>query len=295
MKLVVPEVSLQEPASEKAVAASAPVAVGGLGGSGTRVVAQILREAGIAIGGDLNDSLDNLWFTLLFKHRGILQMPDDRFRRLVAIFVAAMSGGGCPTTSPDPAMVDELAAQDRIQHDSKWLRARAESLRRALAKPVGTSRWGWKEPNTHMVVDRLAAELPGMKYIHVARNGLDMAYSSNQNQLQLWGPAVLGADHAMTPRNALRFWCWAHARIVGIGERMKPRFLFVRLEDLCAVPEAEIRKILTFAGVKVDAMLLDRAAKHVVPPKSIGRYRTHSAEVFDPGDVAFARKLGFEV
>src|SRR5947207_2715003 len=44
-----------------------PVAVGGVGGSGTRVVAALLREAGVYLGADLNDSLDNLWFRLLFR------------------------------------------------------------------------------------------------------------------------------------------------------------------------------------------------------------------------------------
>jgi hypothetical protein len=39
------------------------------------------------------------------------------------------------------------------------------------------SMWGWKEPNTHVVLDRLWAELPRLKYVHVRRHGLDMAFS----------------------------------------------------------------------------------------------------------------------
>lgn len=44
-----------------------PVAIGGVGGSGTRVFAEILRGFGFYIGDCLNGALDNLWFTLLCK------------------------------------------------------------------------------------------------------------------------------------------------------------------------------------------------------------------------------------
>ncbi len=44
-----------------------PVFVGGVGGSGTRVFAQILQGLGVQLGPCLNDALDNLWFTSLLK------------------------------------------------------------------------------------------------------------------------------------------------------------------------------------------------------------------------------------
>ena len=44
------------------------IAIGALGGSATRVVAQILKDYGIFIGFDLNDAFDNLLFTRLFKN-----------------------------------------------------------------------------------------------------------------------------------------------------------------------------------------------------------------------------------
>lgn len=53
----------------------APTAIGGLGGSGTRVFAALLQEAGIYIGDCLNEPLDNLWFTVLIK-RSVLDKTD---------------------------------------------------------------------------------------------------------------------------------------------------------------------------------------------------------------------------
>ena len=46
-----------------------PVVIGGVGGSGTRVIAEILRELKFFIGNDLNGPLDNLTYTLLFKRK----------------------------------------------------------------------------------------------------------------------------------------------------------------------------------------------------------------------------------
>jgi hypothetical protein len=44
-----------------------PVAIRGVGGSGTRLVADIVLELGFYLGADLNYERDNLWFTLLLK------------------------------------------------------------------------------------------------------------------------------------------------------------------------------------------------------------------------------------
>jgi hypothetical protein len=47
------------------------IIVGGVGGSGTRLVSLILQALGVRTGPDFNESLDDLFFTLLFKVREI--------------------------------------------------------------------------------------------------------------------------------------------------------------------------------------------------------------------------------
>jgi hypothetical protein len=270
----------------------APIAVGGVGGSGTRVVAAILEEAGVWMGGDLNEAHDNLWFTLLFKHPDILGTSEQHFRQLVSLFRAAMSGDDIPAAS-DLALLDGLVTNGRPQHDAPWLKLRAESLRRAIAARHRSPAWGWKEPNTHIVADRLMVHIPAIRYIHVARSGLDMAFSANQNQLNLWGPAVLGGDHVANPRNSLKFWRWAHTRIFKIGREMGDRFLFIRFEDLCRDPARYVPSILAFAGLRSDQETIDRTIQLVEPPSSIGRYASRPLAQFDPDDVAYVRRLGF--
>jgi hypothetical protein len=88
-----------------------------------------------------------------------------------------------------------------------------------------SQRIGWKEPNTHIVMDRLPALLPQMKYIHVMRNGLDMAHSRNQNQLRLWGRYLVGPDCRDDPRSSLKYWCRTHQRILRLCQPLGARFV----------------------------------------------------------------------
>ena len=61
------------------------IAVGGLGGSGTRVLAEILLNSGIYLGSELNIFHDNLLFTRFFKNpewnkKSSLDEKKSRFR-----------------------------------------------------------------------------------------------------------------------------------------------------------------------------------------------------------------------
>jgi hypothetical protein len=100
-----------------------PIAIGGLGGSGTRVIAAFLNNIGYYPGDDVNGAHDNLWFTLIFKRRSILLTSDCEFRALVSLFLSRMSGR---TTFSDQerAQIHELAEVERIQHSSVWLKER---------------------------------------------------------------------------------------------------------------------------------------------------------------------------
>jgi RNase adaptor protein for sRNA GlmZ degradation len=72
-----------------------PVVVGGVGGSGTRLIADILMELGYYIGSDLNKSLDNLAVTLLFKrprwYKKKIACIESHVRRGLNILTRAMT------------------------------------------------------------------------------------------------------------------------------------------------------------------------------------------------------------
>ena len=79
----------------------------------------------------------------------------------------------------------------------------------------GSLGWGWKEPNTHVFLEHLAEALPALRYVHVMRDGVEMAFSGNQAQLHNWH-ALYGVErpaHASeAPRASLRYWLRANER-----------------------------------------------------------------------------------
>lgn len=273
-----------------------PVAIGGVGGSGTRLIAHILRELGFFMGADLNEAGDNLWFTLLFKRRELLSASADcEFSEAVEIFSKVMSGGGS-LSQEQARRVRQLAQDDRMQHPASWLGERADSL---LARQDGArhvTAWGWKEPNTHVFLDRLQAAFPALKYIHVMRHGVDMALSANQNQLLLWGSQFLRLPSVSpSPRLSLAYWCDVHRRVMRLGERMPDRFMLLNYDAFCADPQVGLDGLLRFLGQSVSSERGDRLLALVRPPESIGRHSQSDPEAFDPADLDFVREMGFDL
>jgi hypothetical protein len=271
-----------------------PVAIGGIGGSGTRVVAELLARCGLHIGEDLNDPNDNLWFTLLFKRVETLDLTDDQFERVMRLFFARMRGEDVADRLVDLPFLNGLTAS-RPDHDQPWLEAR---LARFLASPApGSSprRWGWKEPNTQIVCDRLLRAEPHLRYIHVVRNGFDMAFSTNQNQLRLWGRWIMGRDIAVTPRNSLAFWCAAHRRLETIAERFPERFLFVRFEALLDDPATFGGEIARFAGLPPSHELERELAQGLVRRDAVSARPTYTEADFNEDDIRYAATWGYSI
>jgi hypothetical protein len=270
-----------------------PVVVGGVGGSGTRLIAQMLAASGYYLGTDLNEASDNLWFTLLFKRPDILGCSNEEFADLCDIFLAGMSGRG-EFTAGQRERVRQLAENGRPQHDPTWLRGRGTTLLSHESSPNANDRWGWKEPNTHVVLGRLCGAFPGMKFILVARHGLDMAVSGNQNQPRLWGQLLMGKPFVATPRYSLRYWCFVHRRAMAIGAAMGDRFLFLNYDELCRDKSRWLVKLRSFLGVG-EASDDELSFDLINPPTSIGRYRLHRRDEFDEDDIAYVESLGFHV
>ncbi len=270
-----------------------PVAVGGVGGSGTRLIAQILKAEGYFLGADLNEASDNLWFTLLFKRPPVLGCSDGEFLDLCEIFAKGMVGRG-GFTPEQQVTIQHLAVDGRVEHDAKWLKDRAVSLLSRHASHNATDRWGWKEPNTHVVLDRLNRAFPGMKYIFVSRHGLDMAVSENQGQPRLWGPILLGEPFEATPRYSLRYWCFVHRRVRAIGDGMGENFLFLSYDDLCRDTKRGLAKLRAFLGTE-DANVPQRLLDLVSASPTIDRYKLRRRDEFDADDIAYVESLGFAV
>lgn len=286
---------------------SSPIAVGGLGGSGTRAVAEILQTWGFYLGADLNPQMDNLWFTLMFKRRSCLRDLMLLHAHIVEAqyspFAAAMQGRrlGPAGLSQLLRATLEMAVRGHNHYGEGkglWAFKRAFTMLTApRPSPADHVGWGWKEPNTHVYLRLLAACEPNLRYIHVIRHGLDMAFCRNEQQLHLWGPLYdleIAPRDKPTPVQKLYYWIRANRRALNTGAWMGPaRFFAIRFDDLCHRPEPTLSELAGFLGL--DNADFDAAKKCVRPPSSLGRYKHEDLSGFREDQINMVRELGFEV
>ena len=132
-----------------------------------------------------------------------------------------------------------------------------------------------------------------MKYIHVVRDGRDMALSSNKNQLQLWGEVLLGRRiDVQSPEDALDYWCAVHERIFGLLAAYPQQVLLIKLESLLGDAPRSLGSVVEFLGLKAlsdSSELLSRFTK----PGSLGRFRDVSMAVTRQ-QIQTLERLGYE-
>ncbi|MGJ8628458.1 MAG: sulfotransferase [Sulfitobacter sp.] len=278
----------------------APIAIGGLGGSGTRVFAASLRDAGFDLGPTLNGPLDNLWFTVLFKRALWAQERPDPNDIAVSVdlFCRAMTSGLAENMiSSENDLIQQLIAD--LPPNGSWQcgahAAHAAALIASGVQPGGQSQpWGWKEPNTHLFLPQLDQHIDGFRYIHVLRNGLDMAFSDNTWQADHWAHHYDLAHEpgSPAPLHQLRYWLAANRRALDYGKHQMPgRFLAVEYDDFCIHPAQHWPRLQQFLGKPADTPI----PQGLIAPSSIGRNTDHDLSIF-PNDLLDAvHELHFEV
>jgi len=246
-----------------------PICVGGVGGSGTRLIANILKKRGLFLGHDLNESTDTLLFTLLFKDPSYTSLStrgiSDRYETLKQYLTQQ------PFTLSHQDILRN-SVTERPLHGIGWLKKRVENAISAPTLPEQQKLWGWKEPNTHIFIDKILPLEPTLKYIHVVRHGLDMAYSSNQNQLKIWGQLLLNRTPEQAPEESFNYWCAVHRRIIELEKQFSGRILILNYDLFVQRDEIELNRFFNFIGINA---FLDDPSKSIYelfsPPKSIGR------------------------
>jgi hypothetical protein len=120
------------------------------------------------------------------------------------------------------------------------------------------------------LLDRL---FPSLRFVHVVRDGRDMALSANQNQLRKHG-SLIGLTQPLPsiPIASITLWSWINGEAARYGHvQLAGRYLRVRLEDLCERPAEVAARILAFLELCGDA---GAALAEVTRPPSLGRWRS---------------------
>lgn len=239
------------------LAALGPRVIGATGGSGTRVLAGIVRAGGLFTGTRLNDYEDAVdfgaysdrWINPWVSANGTMADPD---LQEMASDLASVVGSHCADLPAD-----------------------------ALG-------WGWKEPRSIYLLPYFDEAMPTLRFVHFVRDGRDMAFSENQNQLRKHGSVVLDPEQEQLerPLQSIVVWTKVNAQAADYGEQvLGDRYLRVRFEDLCSDPAGSARRVFDFFELEGDAEGMAQDA--VRPPSTLGRWRDEkSATVQGLEDIA---------
>ena len=272
------------------------VAIGGLGGSGTRVVAEILEKRGLYLGPRLNQQHDNLLFTLLFKRSDwFLKFPTkSEVAQTIDTFLSATKYGVSAALREMPP--EEVSYLFNNAQRIAGPKNRFDLLRDSTPPNLNHySGLGWKEPNTHIFLTPLAESIPNLKYIHVIRNGLDIALSKNRQQLKNWGAHYGFASDTdiQSPQNQLRFWIAATQTVINQGQALGPkRFYLLNYDNLCQNFRTELEPLQDFLGWRLNQNDIAEL-EATIDSSFLGKYRNAPADTFSADEYKSVERFGF--
>jgi hypothetical protein len=241
-----------------------PVVIFGTGGSGTRILQVLTDQSGYFLGTNLNRAGDALDIGH-FMRRWL-----DRYLGKTDWIGKMVSGSDSDPFGYPLAMAEDFAAT-------------LEDHREALDDPE--ARWGWKAPRTILIFPFVHELFGGMRAIHLVRDGRDMAYSRNQQQMRRHAPQLLdrSQNEQPEPLRSIAFWARVNLAAARYGEtRLGGNYLRMRYEDVCRDPGSAVVQLLDFIDSPAPReSMRDLASEKIRPSTSIGRWREHDRDEID--------------
>ncbi|HTF87055.1 MAG TPA: sulfotransferase [Planctomycetota bacterium] len=190
-------------------------------------------RSGTSLLGDLLDTHGNLRVTQELNLTGILR--------------------GVQELTAHRARTERVGREEILTRDGKT--DAAAYVRQLIASELaesGKQRYGDKHTVYCFEIPKLEALFPGAQYVHIIRDGRDVAYSALDNLS--WSRHWRFAD--WTPKSYAQAASWwsDHVRAArNGGARLGPeRYLEVRYEDLMASPRDTMARIFEFLGEALD-------------------------------------------
>jgi hypothetical protein len=273
------------------------IAIGALGGSGTRAIAQLLIDAGVYMGDDLNRPNDNLMFTRLFRNPSWYKSAskEEVIERL-GVFKDYMEKDRLDFNGASILIRASMASQTFSQNKMLAINV----VRKMFGAPKERSVWGWKEPNTQVYIDEISNYFPGLKYIHVVRHGLDMAFSNNKQQLYNWGYKYgIHLDGKETEGEIaykqMEYWVRSTEDAISKGKSLGGRFLLINHSAFCHRPIEQVDRIFHFIELDSRKDKLESLYKVPKSPATMNRFRKYDLQVFDKRQIDFVEEMGFSL
>lgn len=228
--------------------------------SGSRVLARVLEAAGVFMGTRCNESGDSL-DVLPFVQIGVERLYPEYWR-----------------LGADAALerqITAVAAKAILGH-----------LRTYQGGP-----WGWKLCETAYILPLLAILFPTARYVHLIRDGRDVAFSNhvaprdpfwqkvyaNAEGIGRWNGLFFGRHSRFTYRlypHLYNAQHWLNSVTVGrrFGAMLGSRYHELRYEGLCTEFDATCATLFAFAGLAPDPAALSPIRSSVVRTR-VGCFR----------------------
>jgi Sulfotransferase family len=216
------------------LARQSPVVVMGRGHSGTRLLAGILLHLGV----DLNANLA--------RHRSG-DMLDQSFKQHIRTVASH---------SVDRGRFGQLEFRDlnRFQKAARGYYRRLDP---------GARPWGWKFPETYLLGPYVRATFPRARYLHLLRDGRDLAFKQHLTDLpqHRLARAILRQQRAMgEPHHlqAAKSWALQVELFDRFRRELEPgQLLEIRFERLLTAPVDEADRICRYLGLDMTEACLD--------------------------------------
>jgi len=237
-----------------------PVVIFNKSHSGSRLLGSLIEAAGVFMGAHQNDSKDSWDVLPLVEHLVVEHYPD---------YAPLWSGTAADTALPEIA---RTAFKNHLE-----------------GFEGGSAPWGWKLCETTYILPVIDFLFPRAKYIHLIRDGRDVAFSEHRAPNRpFWKKVYFNTDRISTWRglrfhrrdyarrghiyNALH---WVNSVSVGraYGAMLRERCLEVRYEALCEDFEKTAQQVLSF--LEVDAGKVKEAIVRVGPQAHRGAVHKH--------------------
>jgi hypothetical protein len=240
-----------------------PVIVFNKSHSGSRLLARLLSSAGVFLGSHLNESHDSLDILKLVEYLVIQYYPD----------YSALWNSALPEDAELAALMGEVFG------------GHLESVN---GLPAGL--WGWKLCETAFALPVFDYCFPGAKFIHLIRDGRDVAFCDHKApDSAFWRKVYFNTEYIRTFSgrrltaqayrrqsavfNALH---WVNSVTVGrnYGAMLRERYIEVRYEDLCENFASTAGRLLAAIGIADPEKAL-RTMEPLVHGNSIGKHREY--------------------
>jgi len=230
---------------------SSPTIIVGMHRSGTSLLSRMFTDMGIHMGVWLSRDAEAVFFQKI--NRQIYAKAKAHWAEPESILEAMNN----------PAFVNEMAEFAREKLTS--------GIRPAIQRFFGTNTWyrdiqspdyfwGWKDPRTALVIPVWQQVFPNAKWVHIIRNGIDVAislYERALRQKQKWLLKLYRFDYSDKTLNfsyCFNLWeVYLSSIQAGVKKINSDDLIQLQYEDLLKTPASSLTQVLNFINYPIQS------------------------------------------